>query len=101
VPLQFNTLSVGGYFDILRSESWHFFLTNRLQVPVQSQTDIQVQQGVSFDGTIGAVYHFNKNVAWAIYWGGQYHSLKYKIETQEANYVLGTSKINTLIGFYF
>lgn len=100
-PLQFNTLSVGGYFDIQSSAKWHFFLTNRLQVPIQSQTKIQVQQGLSFDGTLGAIYHFNANVAWAFFWGGQYHGLKYKTEQDEGNYTLLTSKINTLVGFYF
>jgi hypothetical protein len=101
VPLQFNSLSVGGYVDILSSESWHFFLTNRLQVPIQSQSKVQVLQGLSFDGTIGAVYHFNPTVAWAVFWGGQYHGLKYKTDLDEGNYTLWTSKVNTLLGFYF
>lgn len=101
VPLMFNSLSLGGYVDILHSEAWHFLLTNRLQVPIQSQSRIKVQQGLSFDGTIGAVYHFNRTVAGAFFWGGQYHGLKYKDELDEGNYTLWTSKINLLLGFYF
>ncbi len=100
-PLQFNSLSVGGYFDILSSESWHFFLTNRIQVPIQSQSKVQVKQGLSFDGTIGAVYHFTPMLSLALFWGGQYHSLKYQDGLDTGNYTLWNSKMNALLGFYF
>ena len=101
LPLKFNSLSVGAYFDILKSVKWHYFLTNRFQVPIQSQSNIKVEQGISFDGTIGAVYHINPTIAWAFFWGGQYHSLKYQTKIDYGNYTLWTSKLNTLIGFYF
>jgi hypothetical protein len=99
--LEFSSLSVGGLFEILSSENWHFILTNRLQVPIQSQSKVQVRDGLSFDGTIGTIYHFNKHLAWSIFWGGQYHGLKYKSDIDEGDYTLWTSKLNTLIGIYF
>jgi hypothetical protein len=99
--LKFKTASLGIYFDILASKSWSYFLTNRLQFGLSNSELIKVTNGYSFDGCLGAIYHFNKLVSLSLEWGGQLHNYKYRIGTTSGDYALVTSIVSTNLGFYF
>lgn len=96
--IKFSSLSLGYFLSMKYSPTSSFFITNRLQAPVSSGTDIKVNSGVSFDGAIGYNYQLASNWATAVFWGGQYHRLKYKYLDEVGDYVLLTSKLNVLIG---
>lgn len=97
----FTTLSAGLYFDIFLAKSWYLLWTNRIQYPLTESKNISVHSGLSFDGTIGASYITPSGLVLALYWGGQYHSYKYKAQGDEGSYILMTSKLNALLGYYY
>lgn len=99
--IKFSSLSMGYYLSFKYSEFGSFFITNRLQFPVASSSELKVASGFSFDGMLGMSYDVTSILAASVYWGGQYHKLKYNYGNDSGDYVLFSSKLNFLIGVYW
>jgi len=75
------TMATGGFKFLIRRQSrvtYEIFM--RYQYPVSAGDTFELTPEFSFDGSVGAIYDYNRNWRFGIFWYGQWHEYRFKHE---------------------